>query len=80
MESVQRQRISFLAAHAILSADLYNCNFATPGRRRTHAVDRAAEIIAGILEMHSHDNESRTTFCESADRKRERDGVVSIRA
>jgi hypothetical protein len=55
MNANQIERAAYIAAHAILVADLGAANLACPGARRSRAVDRIAEIIRNIFEIHSND-------------------------
>lgn len=54
MNSRQAERIAYMAAHEIHSGNFSAPWLATPGAKRTHAVDRMAEIIKKHIELHSH--------------------------
>jgi hypothetical protein len=52
MNAKQLERASYLAAHAVLSANTSAPYLATPGARRTYAVDMIAEQIRSVFELH----------------------------
>ena len=51
MKAEQIERAAYIAAHAILSANLTAPELACPGARRTYAVDAIAELIKGVFEL-----------------------------
>ena len=52
MNAKQLERASYLAAHAILSANTGAPHLATPGARRSHTIDVLAATIKSIFELH----------------------------
>ncbi len=52
MNAKQLERASYMAAHAILAANTSAPHLATPGARRTYTVDKIAEKIRGVFELH----------------------------
>jgi hypothetical protein len=52
MNAKQLERASYLAAHAVLSADVSAPHLATPGARRSYTVDAIANKIRSIFELH----------------------------
>jgi len=52
MNAKQLERASYLAAHAVLSADVSAHHLATPGARRSYTVDAIANKIRSIFELH----------------------------
>jgi hypothetical protein len=52
MNAKQLERASYMAAHAILSANTSAPYLATPGARRTYTVDKIAEKIRNVFELH----------------------------
>jgi len=52
MNAKQLERASYLAAHAVLSADVSAPHLATPGARRSYSVDAIANKIRSIFELH----------------------------
>jgi hypothetical protein len=52
MNAKQLERASYLAAHAVLSADVSAPHLATPGARRSYTVDAIAHKIRSIFELH----------------------------
>jgi len=52
MNAKQLERASYMAAHAILSANISAPYLATPGARRTYTVDTIAEKIRNVFELH----------------------------
>ena len=52
MNAKQLERASYLAAHAVLSADVSAPHLATPGARRSYTVDAIAKQIRSIFELH----------------------------
>jgi hypothetical protein len=52
MNVKQLERASYLAAHAILSADLSAPHLVTPGARRSYTVDAIADKIRSVFELH----------------------------
>jgi hypothetical protein len=52
MNAKQLERASYMAAHAILSANTSAPHLATPGARRTYTVDTIAEKIRNVFELH----------------------------
>ena len=62
MNANQLERAAYVAAHAILSANLSAPELACPGARRSHEVDRIAEVIKTVFAPEC------TEFARSADR------------
>ena len=52
MNENQLERAAYIAAHAILRADISAPELACPGARRSHTVDAIAEIIKEVFELH----------------------------
>jgi hypothetical protein len=52
MNAKQLERASYLAAHAVLSADVSAPHLATPGARRSYTVDAIANKIRSVFELH----------------------------
>ncbi len=52
MNAKQLERASYLAAHAVLSADVSAPHLATPGARRSYTVDAIAHTIRSVFELH----------------------------
>ena len=52
MNAKQLERASYMAAHAILSANTSAPHLATPGARRSYTVDMIAEKIRNVFELH----------------------------
>ena len=52
MNAKQLERASYLAAHAVLSADLSAPHLVTPGARRSYTVDAIANTIRSVFELH----------------------------
>jgi hypothetical protein len=52
MNAKQLERASYLAAHAVLSADVSARHLATPGARRSYTVDTIADKIRSVFELH----------------------------
>jgi hypothetical protein len=52
MNAKQLERASYLAAHAVLSADISAPHLATPGARRSYTVDAIANRIRSVFELH----------------------------
>lgn len=61
MNAKQLERASYLAAHAILSANISAPHLATPGARRSYTVDTIAQQIRSVFELHC------SAFDESGD-------------
>jgi hypothetical protein len=61
MNAKQLERASYLAAHAVLSANISAPHLATPGARRSYAVDAIAHQIKSVFELHC------SAFDESGD-------------
>ena len=51
MNAKQIERASYLAAHAILSANVSAPHLATPGARRSYVIDAIANKIRDIFEL-----------------------------
>jgi hypothetical protein len=62
MHASQLERAAYIAAHAILSANTTAPEKATPGARRTHAIDTIAQIIIETFGAHDAATEQHTTF------------------
>jgi hypothetical protein len=52
MNAKQLERASYLAAHAILSANVSAPHLATPGARRSYMIDSIADQIKSVFELH----------------------------
>jgi hypothetical protein len=52
MNAKQLERASYLAAHAVLSANISAPHLATPGARRSYMVDAIANRIRSVFELH----------------------------
>lgn len=52
MNAKQLERASYLAAHAVLSADISAPHLATPGARRSYTIDAIANKIRSVFELH----------------------------
>jgi hypothetical protein len=52
MNAKQLERASYMAAHAILAANTSAPHLATPGARRSYTVDKIAEKIRDVFELH----------------------------
>jgi len=52
MNAKQLERASYLAAHAILSANVTAPHLATPGARRSYMIDSIADQIKSVFELH----------------------------
>ena len=65
MNAKQLERASYLAAHAILSANTSAPHLATPGARRSYTIDVIADKIKNVFELHC------SALDESADWLRE---------
>ena len=52
MNAKQLERASYLAAHAILSANVSAPHLATPGARRSYMIDSIADQIKRVFELH----------------------------
>ena len=52
MNAKQLERASYMAAHAILAANTSAPHLATPGARRSYTVDKIAENIRSVFELH----------------------------
>jgi hypothetical protein len=52
MNAKQLERASYLAAHAVLSADVGAPHLATPGARRSYTIDAIADKIRGVFDLH----------------------------
>jgi hypothetical protein len=52
MNAKQLERASYLAAHAVLSANISAPHLATPGARRSYTVDAIANQIRKVFELH----------------------------
>lgn len=63
MNAKQLERASYLAAHAVLSADIRAPHLVTPGARRSYAVDAIANRIRNVFELHC------SALDESSDRE-----------
>ena len=61
MNAKQLERASYLAAHAVLSADVRAPHLVTPGARWYYAVDAIANRIRSVFELHC------SAFHESSD-------------
>ena len=61
MNAKQLERASYLAAHAVLSANISAPHLATPGARRSYTVDAIAHQIRSVFELHC------SAFDESGD-------------
>jgi len=61
MNAKQLERASYMAAHAVLSANISAPYLATPGARRSYMVDAIANEIRNVFELHC------SAFDESGD-------------
>ncbi len=61
MNAKQLERASYLAAHAVLSANTSAPHLATPGARRSYTIDAIASQIRRVFELHC------SAFDESSD-------------
>jgi len=52
MNAKQLERASYMAAHAVLAANINAPHLASPGARRSYAVDTIAKKIRNIFELH----------------------------
>jgi hypothetical protein len=52
MNAKQLERASYLAAHAVLSANVSAPHLATPGARRSYTIDTIANKIRNVFELH----------------------------
>jgi len=52
MNAKQLERASYLAAHAVLSANVSAPHLATPGARRSYIIDTIANKIRNVFELH----------------------------
>lgn len=52
MNAKQLERASYMAAHALLSANISAPHLATPGARRSYMVDAIAKEIRNVFELH----------------------------
>jgi hypothetical protein len=52
MNAKQLERASYLAAHAVLSANTTAPHLATPGARRSYTIDVIAKQIRRVFELH----------------------------
>jgi hypothetical protein len=52
MNAKQLERASYLAAHAVLAANISAPHLATPGARRSYMVDAIANQIRNVFELH----------------------------
>ena len=62
MNAKQLERASYLAAHAVLSANVSAPHLATPGARRSYTIDAIANTIRTVFELHcsAFDDSSRS--------------------
>jgi len=51
MNAKQLERASYMAAHAVLSANISAPHLATPGAQRSYAVDTIAEKIRNVFDL-----------------------------
>ena len=52
MNAKQLERASYMAAHAVLSANTSASHLATPGARRSYIIDAIADQIRRVFELH----------------------------
>ena len=52
MNAKQLERASYLAAYAVLAADVSPTHLAAPGARRTYIIDSIANKIRSVFELH----------------------------
>jgi len=57
MKADDIERAAYIAAHAILTANLNAPELACPGARRTYAVDAIAELIKGVFALDQSESE-----------------------
>jgi hypothetical protein len=58
------ERAAYMAAHAVLAANVSAPELACPGARRTHAVDTIANVIKSVFEMHCDEMDGLTDWWE----------------
>jgi hypothetical protein len=56
MKAADIERAAYIAAHAILTADLNAPELACSGARRSYAVDAIAEVIKGVFALDRSDS------------------------
>lgn len=56
------ERVAYLAAHAVLTANTSAPHLACPGARRSYAVDTIARVIKGVFETHSDEMDAFTDW------------------
>jgi len=64
MDPHQIERAAYIAAHAILAANVSAPELACPGARRSHAIDTVADIIKRVFEVHSEEMDGFTDWWE----------------
>ncbi len=64
MNSHQIERAAYMAAHALLTANISAPELACPGARRSHAVDTIAGIIKNVFELHCEELNAFTDWWE----------------
>jgi hypothetical protein len=62
MDTHQIERAAYIAAHAVLTANVSAPELACPGARRSYAVDTVADIIKRVFEVHSGDMDAFTDW------------------
>lgn len=64
MDLHQIERAAYMAAHAVLTANVTAPELACPGARRSHAVDTVADIIKRVFEVHCAEMDGFTDWWE----------------
>ena len=75
MNAKQLERASYLAAHAILSANVSAPHLATPGARRSYMIDSIADQIKSVFELHCSALDESSDWWSHAPRVREASGL-----
>jgi hypothetical protein len=75
MNAKQLERASYLAAHAILSANVSAPHLATPGARRSYMIDSIADQIKRVFELHCSALDESTDWWTKAPRIRKVAGM-----
>jgi hypothetical protein len=75
MNAKQLERASYLAAHAILSANVSAPHLATPGARRSYMIDSIADQIRSVFELHCSALDESSDWWTDLPRVREATGL-----
>jgi hypothetical protein len=62
MDPHQIERAAYMAAHAVLTANVSAPELACPGARRSYAVDTIADIIKRVFEAHRDEMDELTDW------------------